>query len=183
MSPSAALRVTLVPHPASAAASVRRLHASLSRSQRGLTIRFVLEGALDALHVPLTHAPDATGPLWQHTCFEVFVAREESAAYHELNFAADGRWAGYVFERYRGAPRILDDSPRPEIAVRKTRDALELGAQIPLASLSDEYVDAGLALGVCAVIEDTEGVLSHWALAHPAAKPDFHHRGGFIVHV
>jgi hypothetical protein len=30
-------------------------------------------------------------------------------------------------------------------------------------------------LGLSAVIEDSSGAKSYWALAHPPGKPDFHH--------
>ena len=38
-----------------------------------------------------------------------------------------------------------------------------------------------MRIGLSAVIEDTAGSLSYWALHHPRSKPDFHHRGGFIL--
>ena len=34
-------------------------------------------------------------------------------------------------------------------------------------------------LGLSAVIEDTNGHKSYWALAHPPGKPDFHHADCF----
>ena len=34
-------------------------------------------------------------------------------------------------------------------------------------------------IGLTAVIETADGQLSYWALQHPAARPDFHHRGGW----
>ncbi len=41
----------------------------------------------------------------------------------------------------------------------------------------------GLEVGITAVIEHSDGVLSYWALHHPAAEADFHHRGGFRIQV
>jgi hypothetical protein len=38
-----------------------------------------------------------------------------------------------------------------------------------------------LRLGLAAVLEEGDGKLSYWALRHPAAVPDFHHRGGFTA--
>ena len=32
-----------------------------------------------------------------------------------------------------------------------------------------------------AVIETTDGAMSYWALAHPSAKPDFHHPDSFVL--
>ena len=36
-------------------------------------------------------------------------------------------------------------------------------------------------LGLCAVIEETDGQKSYWAAAHPPGKPDFHHADSFVV--
>jgi hypothetical protein len=38
-----------------------------------------------------------------------------------------------------------------------------------------------LEVGISAVVEATDGSLSHWALVHPAARPDFHDRRGFVL--
>ena len=43
--------------------------------------------------------------------------------------------------------------------------------------------DAPWPLGLTAVIEAQDGHLSYWALHHPAAQPDFHHRGGWTARV
>jgi hypothetical protein len=40
---------------------------------------------------------------------------------------------------------------------------------------------SALRLALSAVIEETDGHLSYWALAHPAERPDFHHRDGFVL--
>ena len=36
-------------------------------------------------------------------------------------------------------------------------------------------------LGLSTVIEDGDGGISYWALAHPSAKPDFHHPDSFVL--
>ena len=41
------------------------------------------------------------------------------------------------------------------------------------------HVNALWRLGLSAVIEDTSGRKSYWALAHPPGKPDFHHADCF----
>jgi hypothetical protein len=38
-----------------------------------------------------------------------------------------------------------------------------------------------LLLGLSAVIEETSGAKSYWALAHPPGRPDFHHADGFAL--
>jgi hypothetical protein len=38
-----------------------------------------------------------------------------------------------------------------------------------------------LKLALTAVIEDSSGTLSYWALKHAPNKPDFHHSDGFVL--
>ncbi len=38
-----------------------------------------------------------------------------------------------------------------------------------------------LKLGLSVVIEDVDGNLTYWALAHPSDKPDFHHPDSFVL--
>jgi hypothetical protein len=43
--------------------------------------------------------------------------------------------------------------------------------------------DRAWRIGLSAVIEDTNGEISYWALAHPPGKPDFHHANGFAYEI
>jgi hypothetical protein len=104
----------------------------------------------------------------------VFVAPAPACAYREFNFSPSGEWAAYAFARYReGAPLGVPD---PGIAVRMHGGALELCASIAVEP-------ASLRVSLCAVIEEGDGVLSYWALRHPAARPDFHHPEGFALEI
>jgi hypothetical protein len=54
-----------------------------------------------------------------------------------------------------------------------------LQAALALDRLSALPRDASWRLALSAVIEETNGNKSYWALAHPSGKPDFHHKDGF----
>jgi hypothetical protein len=63
-----------------------------------------------------------------------------------------------------------------------TERALELSVELDLGALLGAEASSGdLELGVTAVLAHQDGQLSYWALHHPAAEADFHHRGGFGV--
>jgi hypothetical protein len=66
----------------------------------------------------------------------------------------------------------------PGFVVRRSGDRLELDAEI-----RPDHLPAGrsLRLGLSAVLEDADGVLSYWALRHPPGKPDFHHTDTFAM--
>ena len=70
----------------------------------------------------------------------------------------------------------LDVEP-PRIRVTRGEHALELRAELALPE--------GLTptrLGLSAVIEETDGTKSYWALRHPPGeKPDFHHPDCFAI--
>jgi hypothetical protein len=171
--------VQLTPHPAVPSPAVRGIEVSVSRVEGKLTVTYRLDGDVDHLRVPLERPSYATDRLWEHTCFELFVALAGERAYHELNFAPYGASAVYAFQDYR---QRLDSDLTAKMPGRQWKGAsFGLIAEVDLAALDVRYVDAELVLGVSAVIEDVDGQLSYWALAHPQPKPDFHHRDAFTL--
>ena len=174
--------VRLTPHASLAGDAVLTIEARIARNAYGmLTVSYRLEGDIRRLRVPSAQPPRFAEGLWRHTCFELFVRRGGVPAYHELNFSPSGEWAVYAFERYRQGVAIVDDALDPRIAVEPTASTLKLSAGIPLRGLSPMHSDGVLSLALSAVIEDVEGTLSYWALAHPADKPDFHHPDSFTL--
>jgi len=65
--------------------------------------------------------------------------------------------------------------------VRRDGTRLELAAALDLAPLDPRLCEAPLRLGLAAVVEDTRGVLSYWALRHADGPPDFHDPAGFTL--
>jgi hypothetical protein len=142
-----------------------------------LSLVFAIEGDLSRLRIPEPGLSQRADGLWAHTCLEAFMMAEGGPGYREFNFSPSGEWAVYALRGYRdgGAPEV---APGPGIAVRRSGDRLALDAQIRADALPP---GRSLRLGLSAVVEDTEGVLSYWALRHPAGKPDFHHTDAFAL--
>jgi hypothetical protein len=163
-----------VRHPLAAADGVRSLHVDTRREADGLVIiRYRLVGELARIRVPAGRSARIGDRLWEHTCFEAFVAGEGAAAYEELNFSPSGEWAVYRFGSYRD--RIENADIAIDVRVdRAVTEVLELTAHVPLGSLSPRYRSAPLRLGVSAVIEAIDGTHSYWALHHEAGAADFH---------
>jgi hypothetical protein len=148
----------------------------------GLALRYRLRGALDQLVIPPAHTPGAADGLWRHTCFEAFVARAGVSAYREFNFSPCSRWAVYAFRGYRERDPGGDPVAAPLLAVARGDGHLEVDATIPAAALPPATAaGADLQVGLTAVVEHADGALTYWALRHPAAQPDFHHRDGFAL--
>ena len=143
-----------------------------------LTLAFVLECDLSRVRIPEPRSSGRADGLWQHTCFEAFVMAGKGPRYREFNFSPSGEWAVYDFRGFRDGGE-LDSELAPRIAMRRTLNRLELDAQIERNLLPQGRL---LRLGLSAVIEDADGVLSYWALQHPLCRPDFHHADSFALH-
>jgi hypothetical protein len=168
-------------HPSTRSEAVRAIAVLVRRSASAeVQMTFRLDGDIPRIRVPPAGAPRIATQLWQHTCFEAFIAVEGQAAYHEFNFAPSGEWAVYAFSGYRNGGPLADETMRPHIAVRSTGSRLELDAVVRLDTLSAIHPRASLRLGLSAVVEANDG-LSYWALRHRADKPDFHDAEGFAL--
>ena len=171
------VRLLLTPHPTTTRAAVSGIEVEVSRSVGGLlTLAYQVTGEIAGLRLPAPAAPHRTDELWKHSCFEAFIRPAAGEAYVEFNAAPSTQWAAYGFERTRAGMRNADIPP-PRLETHATTDRFDLRAALDLRSLG-----AGpWRLNLSAVIEETGGPKSYWALAHPSAQPDFHHPDAFVL--
>lgn len=110
---------------------------------------------------------------------ELFLGVKGSDRYREFNLSPAGPWNVYRFDGYREGMREDPAITSLPFAVRIGAGGVELsleldaGTFIPVA----ETIDAGVA----AVVKTVEGDTTHWALVHPAPRPDFHRRENFVL--
>ena len=146
-----------------------------------LACRYSLIGDMEHVRVPGARAGRRADDLWKHTCFEAFVAADDTAGYFEFNFSPSLEWAAYRFTDYRAGMSAAPVAQAPGLQVRRTASQLELAANVHLAGLEPLCSAPVLRLGLAAVIEEDNGRLSYWALQHPPGKADFHHPDGFAL--
>ena len=167
-------------HPHTSSQAIREIDVVVEAAKSGsLMLTFCLVGDVSRLSIPESRLSRKADHLWRHTCFEAFVMEGDGPGYREFNFSPSGEWAVYAFRGYRDAGG-LENELAPGIVVRKTMDRLELAAEI-----CRDFLPPGgpLRLGLSAVVEDADGVLSYWALRHPPGKPDFHHTDAFALQI
>jgi hypothetical protein len=171
------MRHTLRLHPDSHCAAATRVEADLVRPHPGsLILSYVASGRIGDLRWPPVVTAARADELWRHTCFEAFVRPSAGSTYYEFNFSPSTQWAAYRFDSYRSGMRIATEIAAPRIEVRSTAESYTLQAALELDELSRPW-----RIGLSAVLEETNGRKSYWALAHPPGKADFHHADCFVL--
>ncbi len=171
----------LIAHPGSQPGAVRALDVKLRRPAAGtLELDYTLLADIAQLRLPEPRPPVRADGLWRHTCFEAFIGGG-GGEYWEYNLSPSGAWAAYHFSGYREGMAPLRKGAAPQISVEATAESATLAARIDLGWLARAAGGSALKLGLAAVIDDKAHVLTYWALAHPAEKPDFHHADSFTV--
>ena len=174
------MRKSLKRHPSAPCEAVTRIDVEIARPRADrLRLSYAVTGNMRDLCLPAATAPTRCDGLWQHTCFEAFIRAPSGRAYYEFNFAPSLQWAAYRFSGYRSGMRVANEIGRPRIEIRSDETHYELQTALALGRLSDLPSDAAWELGVSAVIEETSGRKSYWALEHPPGKADFHHSDCF----
>lgn len=164
----------LVPHAAAGGAPALTLRARLERAEGGgaLRVQYRLSGELTRVRIPAAARAARVDRLWEHTCFELFAAGADRQRYVELNFSPSTEWAAYAFDSYREGMRPLELAAPPALVVERSADELGLTVDVALGAALDAQWP--WRVGLSAVVEDTAGGQSFWALRHSRAKPDFH---------
>lgn len=181
-SPSGPAPLALSPFAADPASAVSRFDVRVVRpAPARLMLDYELVGELARLRIAAAGAspgprPAPTDGLWRHTCMEVFIGAVTAGPYLEFNLAPDGQWAAYRFSGYRAGMAPLTGIGPPRIELRTQSDRLLLSADLELPA---DVAATRLRLGLAAVVENDQGQLAYWALAHACDRPDFHHAESF----
>lgn len=179
--PSRTSMAPLIPYLATSTPFVHAIEVRVGWSQGDtLALTYTLTGDCNRLRIPAPRPQARVDGLWQHTCFEAFIAPKNGTAYWELNCSPSSEWAMYHFHRYRERAAEGEIIAPPKISSHATTNRFVLDTRLHLPSLLTRQ---SLRLGLSAVIEEERGQLSYWALQHPSEKPDFHHSDAFILEI
>jgi hypothetical protein len=174
------MRQALRLHPDSPSFAATHVEVEVTRPRAGrLILCYVVTGKIGDLRLPSVAAAARTDELWRTSCFETFVRASPNTGYYEFNFAPSTQWAAYWLTGYRSGMRVATEIGAPRIEVQSSPDCYTLQVALELDQLSRLPREAGWRLGLSALIEDTSGRKSYWALAHPPGKADFHHTDCF----
>ena len=145
--------------------------------QLSLNLAYCLTGDQSAIRYPeASISPGRQWHLWEHSCFECFIATAGRPDYYEVNLSPSGDWNSYYFTDVR---KHMQEAHNLGITAsdfsKDTRQA-RLSARLAFSHGSpDKYLEINLS----AVIEGLNGDFHYFALAHALERPDFHCRKNF----
>ena len=175
------MRASLTLHPESLCQAVTQIVVDVARAGLTLHLRYIVTCAFGGLRLPPMAAPARADELWNHTCFEAFIKPVEGEPYCEFNFSPSKQWAAYAFSGRRAGMEDIEPFPVPRIETRVNNGNYELEASLELESVPKLRSSPAWRIGLSAVIEESNGYKSWWALAHADGKPDFHHVANFAL--
>ena len=175
-----ALPIQLIKYKEPDCAVVSSITFNAARTETGLSLHYQVQGNIAQIKRPEAPGGSRLDALWRTTCFELFLRAGDAPSYFELNFAPNGDWAAYRFDRYRENMQSADVSP-PTIATRLEKDRLTVEVELSPPFLGTPASE--LVLGPAVIIETLDSVRSYWALHHPVDRPDFHRAQNFQTHL
>lgn len=152
-------------HPDTPPGAIHTVDAELRRVPGGVVATFHAIGEVAKLVMPSPVTPGRTDDLWRTTCFELFVAGE-GESYREFNLSPSGAWAAYEFDGHRNGRRNIDARIEIETSLDNKRLSATAKIECEISKLA--------AVGLTAVIEETDGLIRYWATAFAPGEPDFH---------
>jgi hypothetical protein len=172
------MRHALKLHPDSTCDAIKRIDVEFGRlGESALRLDYTASGTIANLLLLPPATSERTDELWRTTCFEAFFVLGDDYEYTEFNFAPSTAWASYRFTGHRQGMKPATDLADPRITVKATADQFQLSATLEFPHRLWDVDRVALT----AVIEETNGRKSYWALEHPPGKPDFHHVAGFAL--
>jgi hypothetical protein len=168
------MRLALKLHPDSTSPAANSVEVEVARTPDGaFALSYVVTGKISGLRLPPVVASTRVDELWRHTCFEAFLNIPPDTGYYEFNFSPSTQWAAYRFSGYRSGMQLASEIDERNIETSSSPGSFTLRTALDLDRINVPR-STRWRLGLSAVIEETNGNKSYWALAHVPGKPDFH---------
>jgi hypothetical protein len=171
----------LVPHPQMGAKGVQSVEVEVIRATNTILLMYSVEPAVTLL-LP-AYERERRDNLWHGTCFELFV-KPESRGYVEFNFAPLSAWNAYSFVDWRMGRRAYQPNAEPSIVDSRTdgrKESFPARYELDVVISPDFLELAPASASLTAIIQEEDGTMSYWALAHPPGEPNFHHPDCFVA--
>ena len=98
----------------------------------------------------------------------------------EFNFSPRFEWNCFYFPK-KGSPLSeWAKMQRPVVDILLSLNKFFLVAEIKKEYFPENFMTAGMSLGISSVLKANSEELTYWALSHNDSRPNFHHFDSFI---
>lgn len=170
----------LLPHPGFRSPPIEIAAAARWLSLETLALSFAVHGPIEAVRWPARTPPKRRDGLWRRTCFEAFLKAPHSSKYVELNISPSSEWAAYCFTGRREGMATDAYARLAAFSATRAADSFALEASFAFSPGAPILASSRQSLSLAAVIAETGGASTYWALAHRSESPDFHHPASFV---
>lgn len=155
------------------------IEATIARGDNILNLNFTITGTIkDISFDKFSNSPERKWNLWEHTCFEMFIASTETSDYFEFNFSPSGNWNVFHLDDLR-----LGIKEHPHIRITIHPPLIETNSYSQSIEIVDqnEILKHYKQIGITAITKEKE-VAKYWSILHPKKDiPDFHTRESFCL--
>lgn len=112
--------------------------------------------------------------LWEKTCFEIFLKKQNSTEYIEFNFSADMEWSCFHFDDYKEGMKDYQGVKIEDLIFDPKNCTFK-------ATWKFDSLDESFDCGITTIIQTKDLKKSFWALKHANLTPDFHDFRSFTL--
>jgi len=154
-----------------------KIEAIANISQKNIKLNFQIIGNIEAyfIHSKLENEEkiERKNELWKSTCFELFIANEQSEEYYEINISPFKQWNIYHFDGYKKGMKEFKKVSEPIIQMTKENYNYKLSFEIEFNQKI--FNNEGLSFNLATIILDKNN-LRHFYTMYPRKTADFHNR-------
>ncbi|MBL4681930.1 MAG: hypothetical protein JKY88_14560 [Pseudomonadales bacterium] len=151
-----------------------QISSVLNQKTYSLSLSFNVAGNIESLKLPkAVDQPHREDELWNATCFELFLSRDNLPRYHEFNYSPSGHWQSYSFIQYRAGKNECKHLTLIKSHLKKESNTLRINLE--LAYASHDIVTHNMKIGISCILQDLSGAYHYYSLGH-ALKADFHNK-------
>jgi len=151
-----------------------KVEASIEIKEKEIIVTYEIRGELKNYIFNKAENKKRANELWRATCFELFIAPENSSNYWEFNISPTKAWNFYAFDSYKKSMReeLLPSSPHIEIREEEMlyRCACSLSFR-----LKEKYYQFNLAV----ILLDNKDIRHFYTIYRKKGVADFHNRAYF----
>ncbi len=156
-----------------------KLETEINKDGNQLHLIYTISGDIGDIAIPkYVQERERKWELWEHTCFEMFISKDDREDYLEFNFSPSGNWNAFHLDNIRQG---IKEYPGATVSIDAPMVKENSYSQKITVDFNDtSFFGDDTAVGVT-TITNMKNKKEFWALLHSKSEPDFHTKESFIL--